>query len=208
MSDLKHAPLRAVAFDCYGTLLRINTPTNPWHRLLAVARSHPDARSLDPRREPIPTIESFASACGVEFRQEWRQDLDIELASIEVMPDASMVLTRLREAGFRIALASNLAPAYVEPALRLLGEHVDVTCFSCDPDVQVVKPERAFFAALRARLDLPACEILMVGDSLTSDIEGALAFGMSALHVVPGNGPPRRGQIGRLTEVLSFLDLK
>lgn len=208
MLDVNYSPPRAVTFDCFGTLLRINTPTNPWRRLLAVARSHPSECSLDPRREPIPTIEDFASACGVEFRQEWRQDLDIELASIKPVPDAHMVLTRLREAGFRIALASNLAPAYVEPALRLLGEYVDVTCFSCDPDVQVVKPERAFFAALRMRLDLPACEILMVGDSLTSDVEGALAFGMSALHVGPGNGPPRPGQISRLAEVLSVLDLK
>ena len=87
------------------------------------------------------------------FREEWRQDLNIELASIEPMRDAHMILARLRAVGFRIALASNLAPAYVEPALRILGGHMDVTCFSCDPDVQAVKPEHAFFAALRARLD-------------------------------------------------------
>lgn len=66
-----HAPVRAVAFDCFGTLLRIATPTNPCRSLLAAARSTPGARLLDPRREPIPTIKHFAAACGVAFQPEW-----------------------------------------------------------------------------------------------------------------------------------------
>lgn len=203
-----HQALSAVAFDCFGTLLRIKAPTNPWRSLLAIARSHRGVCALDPRRETIPTIEGFAAACGVEFRPEWRRELDMELASIEPIPNAHVVLHRLRKAGFRIALASNLAPAYVEPALRTLGEFIDVTCFSCDPEVRAVKPEPAFFDALRTRIDVPAHEILMVGDSLTSDIEGAKAAGMAALHLVPDDGVPGPGQISRLSDVLSVLGLK
>lgn len=198
--------IRAVAFDCFGTLLRITEPSNPWHSLLSEARRQPGGRALDPRREPIPTIEAFAATCGIGFRPEWRRDLDRELASIEPMPEALAVLDRLRAAGFRLALASNLAPAYVEPALRLLGGLVDVTCFSCDPDVRAVKPERAFFAALQNRLGLPAEDILMVGDSLTSDVRGAGAAGMSALHLVPGENPGP-GRIARLADVPAFAGL-
>lgn len=203
-----HAPVRAVAFDCFGTLLRIATPTNPWRSLLASARSTPGARLLDPRREPIPTIKLFAAACGVAFQPDWQRDLDIELISVEPMPEALAVLERLHRAGFRIALASNLAPAYVEPALRTLGEFIDVTCFSCDPEVRAVKPEPAFFDALRTRIDFPAHEILMVGDSLTSDIKGANAAGMRALHLVPNGAVLGPDQISRLTDVLSMLRLK
>lgn len=208
MHEMDHTPVRAVAFDCFGTLLRITTPTNPWRSLLATARSTPGARLLDPRREPIPTIKLFAAACSVAFQPDWQRDLDIELISIEPMPEALTVLERLHRAGFRIALASNLAPAYVEPALRILGEFIDVTCFSCDPGVRAVKPEPAFFDALRTRIDFPAHEILMVGDSLTSDIEGAKAAGMSALHLVPEDNTPGPGQISRLSNVLSVLGLK
>lgn len=203
-----HTPVRAVAFDCFGTLLRITTPTNPWRSLLAAARSTPGARLLDPRREPIPTIKLFAAACGVAFQPDWQRDLDIELISIEPMPEALAVIERLHRAGFRIALASNLAPAYVEPALRILDEFVDVTCFSCDPEVRAVKPEPAFFDALRTRIDVPAHEILMVGDSLTSDIAGAKAAEMSALHLVPEDNALSPGQINRLSDVLSVLGLK
>lgn len=199
--------IRAVAFDCFGTLLRIGAPTNPWRSLLEEAHRQPGDRVLDPRREPIATIEAFAEACGIGFRPEWHRDLDRELASIQPMPDAFPMLGRLRAAGFRLALASNLAPAYVEPALRLLGSRVDVTCFSCDPDVRAVKPERAFFEALQNRLGLPAGEILMVGDSFTSDIRGAEAAGMPALHLVPGESLPRPGQIARLADVPTFLGL-
>ncbi len=101
--------IRAVAFDCFGTLLHIGAPTNPWRSLLSEAHRQPGGHMLDPRREPIPTIEAFAAACGTKFRPEWRRDLDRELASIELVPEALAVLGRLRAAGFLFALASNLA---------------------------------------------------------------------------------------------------
>lgn len=202
-----HAAIRAVAFDCFGTLLRITTPTNPWRPLLAEVRRQPGAQALDPRREPILTIEEFAAACAVPFRAEWRVDLDREIASIEVMPDALAVLSALRAAGFRLALASNLAPPYVEPALALLGEFVDTDCFSCNPDIRTVKPTAAFFTALHAKMALPTAEILMVGDSLASDVQGAKAAGMSALHLVPGADAPSPGQVRCLADVTRLLSL-
>lgn len=70
--------VRAVAFDCFGTLLHIRAPLNPWKAIFGAPRQDPCAPKLDPRREPIPTIEEFAAAYGVEFRLEWRCDLDAE----------------------------------------------------------------------------------------------------------------------------------
>lgn len=199
--------IRSVAFDCFGTLLHIGAPTNPWRSILKEARRHHAARMLDPRREPIQTIEEFAEACGLRFQTEWRDDLDREIGSIELFPEAPAVLSALRAAGFRIALASNLAPPYIEPALMLLRSYIDTNCFSCDAQIRAVKPEAAFFAALRGKLGLPANQILMVGDSLASDIHGAQAVGMAALHLVPGVTSPRRGEIRCLTDVARFLSM-
>lgn len=204
---MKSPIIRAVAFDCFGTLLRIRTPTNPWRPLLADARRRPGALTLDPRREPILTIQEFAEACGVAFRPEWRANLDREISSIELMPDALAVLSTLRAAGFRLALASNLAPAYVEPALALLGDSIDTACLSCDPAVRAVKPEPAFFLALQRKIGFPIAEILMVGDSLLSDVQGAKVAGMSALHLVPGTTASRPREVRHLTDVLGFLGL-
>lgn len=197
--------IRAVAFDCFGTLLRITVPTNPWRSLMTEAGRTPGAQRLDPRREPIPTIEDFAVSCGVVFRPEWRADLDREIASIELMSDTPAVLSTLRTAGFRLALASNLAPAYAEPALALLGDFIDADCLSCDPAVRAVKPEPAFFSALQRKIGLPSAEILMVGDSLASGVQGAKAAGMFALHLVPGTTSPHSGQVRCLADVPTFL---
>ncbi|WP_170294025.1 HAD family hydrolase [Paracoccus limosus] len=197
--------IQAVAFNCFDTLLRITAPTNPWRSLLAEASRTPGAQRLDPRREPIATIEEFAEACGVAFRSEWRADLDREIASIEPMTDTLAVLSTLRAAGFRLALASNLAPAYVEPALELLRDFIDTACLSCAPEIRAVKPEPAFYSALQRKIGLPAVEILMVGDSLVSDVQGARAAGMSALHLVPGATAPGPGQVRCLADVPKLL---
>ncbi|RWR10926.1 HAD family hydrolase [Paenirhodobacter populi] len=154
----------ALVFDCFGTLLHIRAPRNPWKALLTEARRNSGSPKLDPHREPIPTIEAFAAACGVEFRPEWRHDLDTEIASIELAPGLDEVLHVLRRIGFRLALTGNLAPPYVPAVERLLDDLVDVTCFSCDPDIRALKREPEFFEVLRTRLGPSTSHILMVGD--------------------------------------------
>ena len=199
--------IRAVAFDCFGTPLTIRAPRNPWKRLVEEAGLKGVRPTPDPRREPIPTIEAFAAACGIDFRPEWRRDLDLEIASITLAPGAYDVLRHLRAAGLRLALASNLAPAYVPSVKRLLGDLVDVTCFSCADDVRAVKPEAAFFAALRQKLAVSPENILMVGDSLSSDIVVARDAGMAALHLDPSVLDSGPGQIRNLYECLMALGI-
>jgi|GEM_PF-2729624 len=199
MSNIGH--IRAIAFDVFGTLLRIHDPRNHWRQLLTAARRQRGVAILDPRREPIETMAAFAAASGVRFQPGWQADLEAEIASIRMAPGAGAILADLRAAEYRIALASNLAPAYIPTVDRLLGDLVDVRCYSCAADVQAVKPEPAFFRALTERLDLAAAHILMVGDSLASDIAGAAAAGMPALHLQPQIDDPGENQIRNLFEV-------
>ncbi len=198
--------IQAVAFDCFGTLLIVREPRNPWKHLFAEARRC-HGRAPDPRREPIGTIEAFAAACGIGCRPEWQRDLDIDLASITLAPGAVDILRHLRASGLRLALASNLAPPYVPVVGALLGDLVDVTCFSCSDDVMAVKPEAEFFAKLQTKLAVPAVNILMVGDSIASDIAGAQSAGMKALHLDPAVLDPGPDQIRSLYEILMALGL-
>lgn len=198
--------IQAVAFDCFGTVLVIREPRNPWKHLLAEAR-HRHGQALDPRREPIKTIDAFAAACGIECRPEWQRDLNIELASITLAPGAVEIIRHIRASGLSLALASNLAPPYVPVVKTLLGDLVDATCFSCSDDVMAVKPEAEFFATLQTKLAVPAENILMVGDSITSDIAGAHGAGMKALHLDPTVLNPGPGQIRNLYETLMALGL-
>lgn len=191
--------IQAVAFDCFGTLLILREPRNPWKHLLAEARRR-HGQAPDPRREPIGTIEAFAAACGIGCRPEWRRDLDVELASITLAPGAIEILRHLRASGLRLALASNLAPPYVPVVMSLLGDLVDATCFSCSDGVRAVKPEAKFFTTLQTKLAVPAESVLMVGDSAASDVDGAQSAGMKALHLNPAVLDPGPGQIRNLYE--------
>ncbi len=51
-------------------------------------------------------------------------------------------------------------------------------CYLISEELGISKPDRAIFQQALASLNLPASEILMVGDSLTSDYQGALNMQM------------------------------
>ena len=56
--------------------------------------------------------------------------------------------------------------------------------------VTVGKPSAAFFAAAARSLDLPASQVLMVGDDVVSDVEGAMAAGLRGVLVRTGKFRP------------------
>lgn len=115
-------------------------------------------------------LEEFASLCSAPWNPAWAADLDAELRSVSIYPDVVETLRALRSKGYRLALISNLAQPYVPTVRSLLGPLVDVESYSCQ--VGAAKPRPKIFAAMCAQLDLAPNEILVVGDSLRSDVEG------------------------------------
>lgn len=78
-------------------------------------------------------------------------------------------------------------------------------------EIGAAKPQPAYFERAFALMgDPPREEVLMVGDSLTSDIAGGIAFGVDTVWFNPGrlplDGDPRpTWEIGRLEEVRGIL---
>lgn len=79
-------------------------------------------------------------------------------------------------------------------------------------EVQAAKPQAAFFEAAFARCKYPArSEVLIVGDSLTSDIQGGLDYGIDTCWYNPaGEGQPEgleiTYEIKHLRELLNFIE--
>lgn len=188
---------RAVAFDVFGTLLALQDARNPWKKIAQAGGGY----AVDPRELPIG-LETFAAECGVPWDPEWAEDLAAELQSIQPYEDVIDTLEALRGDGFSLALVSNLAQPYVPVVRSVLARHVDVEIYSCN--VGAAKPRPRIFATLRAQLNLPPRDILVVGDSFTSDIEGARNSGMRALHL-QREGPKSFGSIGNLSELRDLL---
>ncbi len=96
--------------------------------------------------------------------------------------DTEAVLTHLR-GQYRLGLISNLWPFPVRRIFQEmgLGAHFEQLVYSYE--VGVRKPNRIIFDHTAQLFGVDAGDCVMVGDSMSSDIEGALAAGMQALLI-------------------------
>jgi putative hydrolase of the HAD superfamily len=116
-----------------------------------------------------PAVSSLA----IEVVRAWEHSTNFELYE-----DAPPVLRELKRNGLKIGLVSNTS--------RDLRRFADT--FSLEVDAVVssgahgkVKPDPSIFLVALEQLGVDAREAVMVGDSLTDDVEGARAIGMPAL---------------------------
>ena len=126
---------------------------------------------------------------------------------------ASDVLATLDARGLRLAVICNTGrtPGKILRIIleRLnLSKHLSVQTFSDEFGLR--KPRAEIFEHTLAALSVKQQEALHVGDTLASDITGALALGMRAVHFCHPRGAdpyPAEGEtISSLPELLSIID--
>lgn len=121
-------------------------------------------------------VEVFAKELGrLDALPDIRRDLASEIAGLRLFDEVPQTLRRLRDAGLRIAVCSNLAYEYGARVRELMPD-VDAYVFSYEQGV--AKPDPAIYAATCAALECAAAEVLFVGDSTRCDLKGPRAFGM------------------------------
>ena len=170
---------RAVAFDAFGTLVHIGRKRHPFERLIRQARDRA-AELPSPMVQPIG-LADYAAALGLPHPDAGLAALDEELATIALYPDTLDALRRVRAEGVKVAVASNIALPYAAPLKALLSDLVDVWHLSFAEGA--IKPDRAFYAGLMAKLGCEPSELLMVGDTWRDDIVGAVDAGSRARWV-------------------------
>jgi putative hydrolase of the HAD superfamily len=135
-----------------------------------------DAASLDALRDECAAV--LHDALGVEGLERWavRQAM-LEALQFRVFPDAPPALRALRQSGVRLVVVSNWdwsLPQWLERAG--LAELVDGVVSSAIAGA--AKPAPAIFLTALEIAGAEPAEALHVGDSLTSDVEGARAAGV------------------------------
>jgi HAD superfamily hydrolase (TIGR01662 family) len=98
--------------------------------------------------------------------------------------NALSVLRTLKDAGFRLGMISNAANA--ENVNRLidlfeLRPYFEVIIISAIEGIR--KPDTRIYSRALARLQVPAENTVMVGDTLTADIQGAQNAGLQAVWI-------------------------
>jgi FMN phosphatase YigB (HAD superfamily) len=199
-------PLSAVCFDAYGTLCRVCDRRQPY---LALFQQLGVNTGLAARVAMTSDVDLYGLARLLAPGSDVGpgpivDELEAELRSFALFEEVPDCLLRLRRQGLRLWVASNLAPPYAAPLRAALAGLVDGFCLSFE--VGAVKPEPAFFARLCALVGSSPERVLMVGDSVRSDVEGARACGMLAVHLVRGRGRVPPGAIASLSELTTGLE--
>lgn len=179
------SPIKAIAFDAFGTLVQISTQRRAPYRSLmrwAVAQGRKpqpdDANRL--MSQPLDlrgAAEVFAKTAPAELLARWEADLVAELASIKLFPDSLDTVAQLQGAGYKVGLCSNLALPYGKPVCELLPR-LDVYAMSYD--VGATKPDPRIYQYLVDQLGCAPEEVLFIGDTPAADVDGPRTFGMQA----------------------------
>ena len=121
---------------------------------------------------------SGVDACAHEIYEEWALCRHFSLYD-----DVKPALRQLHESGLRLGLISN-----THRCLSAFQSHFDLESFITSAvsssDHGFMKPHPSIFQAALRALDVEAGEALMVGDSISHDVDGARRLGMRAVLLV------------------------
>ena len=108
---------------------------------------------------------------------------------------------------FRLALITNGIPAVQRPRFRRAGFDRLFEAVVISGEEGVAKPAPEIFDVAMRRMGRPARrEVLLIGDSLSSDVRGGVDYGLDSCWYNPagvdrGDGPEPRYEIRRLAEL-------
>lgn len=184
--------VRAAVFDAYGTLFDVASAAAAARDALG-ERWQPLAELWRAKQLQYTWLRSL-SGHHLDFWQVTGDALDFALealgldgaplrarlmASYEVLgayPDARGALLRLRDAGLRLAILSNGAPAMLASAARSAGLEDLLEAILSVEEVGVYKPHPSVYRLAVDRLGVRAGEVLFVSSN-GWDAAGAAAFG-------------------------------
>lgn len=98
-------------------------------------------------------------------------------------------LKMLREKGKKLYILSNAQRSYTWPEIKMFGLEILTDDQFISSDFGAMKPQISFYDALFTKYNIAKKDAVMVGDSIWSDINGAIAYGISYIHLEGDNDP-------------------
>lgn len=162
----------------------------------------------------IPDQRQFLRQVGRQFgvrlnKKHYRlfgELLASERQKVTLYPETLAVLTELKARGARIGLISNLWPFPVQRVFTEMGLGAYFEHMIYSFEVGIRKPDSRIFQHACQRFGVTPADCIMVGDSMGSDVVGALSVGMPAAFINRSGKcvsvPPGAGQITSLSQLL------
>lgn len=122
--------------------------------------------------------------------QATRAYFELEEAAWRAYPDARATLRSLQHRGYQLGVLSNATDdALIQRLVNRLGLRPYLSPVFSSAKLGWRKPRREAFEVILSRWNLPAGSVLMVGDTLDTDIKGAHDLGMQAILIAAGGQP-------------------
>ncbi len=184
-----------------------------YQRVNAAAWRALESGAVNPAQLRVLRFERLSEELGLPIDASLLSAAYLRRLSMQTkLMDGALAVVGSLAQRHRLALITNgLAdvqrPRLARSPLRHAFEHVVIS-----EEVGVAKPDPAFFEIALDRLGRPMrAEVLVVGDSLASDIAGGLAAGLDTCWFNPGGhsrggGPAARFEIRRLHDLPAIAD--
>lgn len=218
--------IRAVTWDAFGTLVHHGMETIEG---AAADIAHDLALPVSPEEFLERWQERYFALLRGEFRtiaeanaislaqaaasfghevdvSAYIQRMESQWFRLEPYPETARVLKELRD--LPMAVVSNADEEVLRAVLR--RGNISIGPVISSERARAYKPDSRIFTAALRELDVPASEVLHVGDSFEADVRGASMAGMRTAWVNRGGlardvGLDPDVEIGRLDELLAVL---
>jgi HAD superfamily hydrolase (TIGR01549 family) len=177
--------MKAIIFDLYNTLVYSTVREKPYLDLfknLGLTKEEMSMWRDKVMTQNFSSFEELAKSIKPKsyiYTDNLEYIVKKENEHTHVFDDTYSVLERLSKK-YKLYLLSNIATPYKECFYNLgLDKYIQNTYFSCD--IGYRKPQPEAFEMIIKDSGLNPNQILMVGDSIHSDYEGALNCGLKAI---------------------------
>lgn len=169
-----------------------------WHAL--------ERRQVTPEVLKVRRFERLLTAVGAEHAPESFGEVYLEyLGACPELMDGAVELLRALHGRYQMAILTNGLKAVQRSRLARSAIRHYVSDMIVSEEIGFAKPAAEYFDVAFARAGNPARrEVLMIGDSWNSDIQGAAQYGIDACWYNPGRQP--RPSNLRITHEIAALE--
>jgi FMN phosphatase YigB (HAD superfamily) len=209
--------VKAIIFDLQGTLIENGVYPSPLRQVKNILRIDMPFSDFVMRFEKVLMTEShsslkdgFVKVCEA-FNVAPRDFIIEKLVGLwnknkllsQLYPDTLNTLSELKQ-DYKLVLVANIDCFSTDIIERFkLKEYFDLIILSCDNGL--LKNDKEFYNIVMDKFDITQKDILMVGDSLESDVETARSVGIDAVLVDRHNKREYEHKIVTLDELKKYL---